>query len=258
MKRVRIAPFLVALLLLVACGGRPAARPHPTPSTFAARGSQTAPARLAWKVGETFTGAVTFDEQDQGAAGDELRFTAHERFRVVRLESGAATIRGTVTSWRWQRNTSELLTTSLPKPFTFGVDAGGEILSGLDWPLPSELPLPGLDLFAAPLRSRTGWSRTDAEGAPLSYQTKAGSGPGATALDWSVGRPQFTMSGEQITVSGHAQAIVFSRYQRHGTTVTLRSTGERATFERTARTAAGATEETGTILETTVFTPPSV
>lgn len=69
-------------------------------------------------------------------------------------------------------------------------------------------------------------------------------------------RPQFTPSGEAITVSGNAEAIVSSRYQRHGGTVTLRSTREQATFERTARSAAGSTQESGTILETTLFSSP--
>lgn len=252
---------LTAALLLTACGGRPAARPRPTrpsPSpSAAARARQAPPARLAWRVGETFTGAVNFDEEDRGGVDDELRFTARERFQVTRLESGVATVRVVVTWWRWQRNTSELLTTSLPQPFTFRVDAGGEILSGVDWPLPSpDLPLPGLDLFAAPITPGRGWSRTDGEGAALSYRGKVGSPPGTTALDWSLVRPRFTTAGEPITVSGGAEATVSSRYQHRGRTVILRSTREQASFERTARSAAGATQETGTILETTVFSSP--
>lgn len=259
-RRVRMTAalggVLGALLLLAACGGRQgSAAAHPNPTPPAARGGQVRPTRLVWKVGETLTGAVTFDEQDRGAEDDELRLTARERFTVVRLEAGVAIIRVAVTSWRWQRNTSELLTTSVPAPFTFGADTGGDIVSGVDWPLPSDLPLPGLDLFAAPLAPGTGWSRTGAEGAALSYQGKAGPAPGTTALDWSVVRPQFTISGEPITVSGRAEATVSSRYQRHGTTATLRSTREQATFERTTQAAAGATQETGAISETTVFSP---
>lgn len=257
MSRARMAVLLGLLLLLGACGGRPASaaeRPHGTPP--AARISEARPARLAWKAEETFTAAVTFDEEDRGTVEDELRFTAHERFRVVRVQDGVATIRGTVTSWRWERNTSELLTSSPPAPFTFGADANAAITSGVDWPLPSNLPLPGLDVFAAPLTSGTGWSRTDGEGAGLSYHASGGQPPATTALDWSVVRPQFTASGEPVTVSGRAEAIVSSHYQRHGTTLTLRSTREQATFERTAQSAAGATRETGTILEASAFSSP--
>lgn len=257
MSHVRMGAVLGLLLLLVACGGRPpsaAGRPRPSPP--AARGGHTRPARLAWKVGETLTAAVTFDEQDRGGVDDELRFTARERFRVLRVQAGVATVRVAVTSWRWERNTSELLTTSLPGPFTFGADAEAAIVSGVDWPLPSEMPLPGLDVLAAPLVSGAGWSRTDGEGAALSYQVKPGPPPGTAALEWSVVRPQFTPSGEEITVSGHAEAIVSSRYLRHGGTVTLRSTREQATFERTTRSAAGSTQETGTVLETTLFSSP--
>lgn len=260
MSRVRVtavAGALLIALLLAGCGGRAAARSEPPsrPSPAAARQSQARAARLAWKVGETFTGAVTFDERDQGALDDELRFAARERFQVLRRRAGVATLRGVVTSWRWQRNTSELLTTTPPGPFTFGVDARGEIVSGVDWPLPADLPLPGLDVFAAPLGSGAGWSRTDAEGAGLSYEGKAAPS-GATALDWSVVRPQFTLSGAPITVSGRGQAIVSSGYRRRGTVATVRFTRERATFERTTRSAGGATRETGTILETTVFSAP--
>lgn len=261
MSRVRVAAvtgaFLIALLL-AGCAGRPPARSAPASSQSPAAGRQrgSRAARLAWRVGEAFTGAVTFDQRDQGAVDDELRFTAHERFQVVQRRAGVATLRGVVTSWRWRRNTSELLTTSPPGPFTFGVDARGEIVSGVDWPLPADLPLPGLDVFAAPLGSGAGWSRTDAEGAGLSYQAKAGSPSGATALDWSVVRPRFTLSGAPITVSGRAQAVVSSRYRRRRAVATVRFTRERAAFERTTRSAGGVTRETGTILETTVFSPP--
>lgn len=259
MSRVRVAAvtgaFLIALLL-AGCGGRAAARSAPASSPNPPAGRQSRAPRLAWKVGEGFTGAVTFDERDQGAVDDELRFTAHERFQVVQRRAGVATLRGVVTSWRWRRNTSELLTTSPPGPFTFGVDARGEIVSGVDWPLPADLPLPGLDVFARPLGSGAGWSRTDAEGAALSYQGKAASPSGATALDWSVVRPQFMLSGAPITVSGRAEAVVSSRYRRRGAVVTVYFTRERAAFERTTRSAGGATQETGTILETTVFSPP--
>ncbi len=133
---------------------------------------------------------------------------------------------------------------------------GAEIVSGVDWPLPSELPLPGLDLFAAPLATGPGWSRTDGEGAALSYQEKAVSSTGATALDWSLVRPQFMISGDPITVTGRAQAIIFSHVRRRGTTATLRSTREQANFERITQSAAGTTQETGTILETTLFSFP--
>ena len=247
MSRLCLPAVVAALLLLAACGARPAT----------AHRDQAGPARLAWKVGETFTGAVSFDERDSGTVDDELRFSAHQRFRVIKVKAGVATIRVAVTSWVWQRNTSELLTASLPETATFSVDAGAEIRSGVDWPLPSELPVPGLDVFAAPLGSSTGWSRTDGDGVGLSYQAQADPEPGTQAFDWSVVRPVFTVSGDPITISGRCHAVVSSRYQRRGATETLRSTHEQATFERTARSAAGTTQETGAILETTVFSAPS-
>ena len=257
MSRLRLVAVLGVLILLAACGGRPAAGPPgrhlPRP---VARGSQARPSRLAWKVGQVFSGAVAFDELDQGSIDDELQFTARERFQVVRVDAGGATIRVAVTSWHWQRNTSELLTNSLPRPFTFEADGGAKIVSGVDWPLPADLPLPGLDIFATPLTAATGWSRTDGEGAALSYQVAGASASGTSDLGWSVVRPQFTMSGEPVTVSGHAEATISSGYQRHGSRVTLRSTREQATFQRTTESAAGATQETGTILETTIFTWP--
>lgn len=258
MIRVCLAATIATGLLLAACGGHAVARPaHRSPRSPAARIQLTPPARLrAWEVGETFTGALTFDELDQGTVEDELRFTAHERLQVVGVGAGAATIRVGVTSWRWQRNTSELLTRALPPPATFGVDPGGAIVSGVDWPLPSDLPLPGLDLFAAPLTPGSGWSRSDGQGAAISYRGAAGSPPGAAALDWSVVRFQFTTSGEPVTVSGHAQATIFSTYGGRGVAATLRSTREQATFERTTQTPAGTSHEAGTIRETTDYSSP--
>ncbi|MBO0701408.1 MAG: hypothetical protein J2P38_00640 [Candidatus Dormibacteraeota bacterium] len=257
MTRWRLAAVLGVLLLLTACGDRPqgsSRHPHATPST---RPGPTSRARLRWGAGETFRGLVTFDEQDQGALTDELRFTAHERFRVLRVEGGVATMKAVVTGWHWQRNTSAVLTASLPGPATFAVNSRGEIVSGVDWPLPSQLPAPGLDVFAAPLVRVTGWSRTDGQGIDLAYQAGARSSPGQVVLDWSTVRPRFTRSGDPITVRSRAEVSVSSRYRRRGATVFLRATRERATFETSTQAAAGTTRETGTVLETTVFSLPA-
>ncbi len=204
-----------------------------------------------------FSGAVTFEEQDLGAVEDELEFSAWERFRVLRVVGGAATIRVDVTVRHWQRNTASLLTASLPGQSTFGVNASAEIVSGVDWPLPSELPLPGLDVFAAPLGPVSGWSRTDGEGVDLAYQLGPSAPPGQTTLTWSAVRPQFTRSGDPITMEGGAEVTVVSRYRGRGTTLSLRSTREQATFRRTTTTVAGTAQESGTVLETTVFSAPS-
>lgn len=257
MSGERLAALLGIALLLTACGGRstgPSGNPRPAPS--AAGRSPALPSRLELRAGELFTAVVSFDERDEGPVDDAFSFLAHERFRVVRVRAGVATVRVAVVSWRWRRNTSALLTASLPGPATFGVDARARIVSGVDWPLPSQLPLPGLDVFAAPIASSGGWSRTDGEGVELSYQARGAAVAGATTLDWSVSRPGFTRTGDPITVNGGAEATVSSRYLHGGPAITLRSTFERVSFERTTRSAAGTTEEAGTVLETTTFSFP--
>lgn len=241
-----LATVLAVAALLAACGGG-----HPAQAR--SRVTPAAAARLVWKAGRTFTATVAFDEQDQGASADELQLTAHERFRVLRVRGGVATIRRTVTGWRWQRNTSQLLTGSLPGPATFAVDAAGRIVSGADWPLPGQEPLPGLDVFAAPARPSAGWARTDGAGLDLDYQAVQPTAPDTATLEWTVARPQFTRAGDPVTVSGHAQVTVDSSYTRHAATLTLRSTRERATFERTAESAAGSLDQSGTVVETTTF-----
>lgn len=238
-------PVLLAVVLLTACGGHTlSSRPVPV------RPSRP---RLMWTAGETFSGAVSLDERDRGVTDDELRFSGRERFRVLRVADGKATVRVTVSGWRWRRNTSQLLTERLPAPSTFGVDAVGEILWGVDWPLPSQLPLPGLDVFAAPPSPAGGWARTDGAGVDLRYQAAGRPSPDKVTLTWSVVRPQFTRSGDPVTIRGHARVVVTSRYSRRGPGVVLRSTREQAAFERGATTAGGTTAETGTVLETTVF-----
>ena len=115
-----------------------------------------------------------------------------------------------MTAWRWQSNTSALLTTSLPGMTTFDVNAAGETIGGVDWPLPSELPLPGFDIFASPLGHVEGWSRTDGEGVALAYQLRSPATAGHATLIWSVVRPQFTTSGDPITVGGRGAVTVIS------------------------------------------------
>lgn len=257
MTRWRLAALVGALLLVAGCGGGPAAGAGHQQASRSARPNPLPRERVGWRVGETFTGALTFDQRDRGALDDELRFSAHERLRVLKVEAGVATIRAAVMNWHWQRNTSAVLTTSVPGPATFAVDSEGRIVSGLDWPLPSQLPLPGLDVFAAPpLASSAGWSRTDSEGVDLAYQARAGSPPGESVLDWSTVRPRFTSSGALITVSGRAAVTVWSHYKRRGATVFPRWTRERGTFVTSTRAGAGTTQEAGTILETTIFSAP--
>lgn len=231
-----------------------ARHPHAPSATAAATAG---PSRLHWTAGETFSGTVAFDEQDQGGVDEEIGFTARERFKVLALVGGVATIRLAVTGWRWRRNTSALLTTSLPGSTTFVVNAAAEIVSGIDWPLPSQLPLPGLDVFAAPLRQVSAWARTDGAGVTIGYQLQPSAARGETTLTWSVVRPQFTRSGDPITTRGRATVTVVSRYGPQGTTASLLSTREHASFQRATQSPAGTTQESGTVLETTVFSMPS-
>jgi hypothetical protein len=257
---LRSLAFLGASLLIAGCAGQlgtvPSRSPRSVPDTRA-RAVPAAPPSFRWSLGQTFTAAVSFEEEDQGAVVDELHFTAQEQFRVLRDVGGTATIQAGLTAWRWQRNTSALLTTSLPGSTTFGVNAAGETVAGVDWPLPSELPLPGLDIFASPLGHPRGWSRTDGEGVGLVYQLRGPATGAQATLTWSVERPQFTRSGDPITVDGRGAVTVVSSYRVLGRTLSLRSTREQGAFQRSTRSAAGTTQESGTVLETTTFSGPS-
>jgi hypothetical protein len=259
MRVVRLLALLGVGLIVAACDrGVDAAAAHPHPASSAPAPTR-APAlgRLRWGAGETFSGAVTFEEQDRGAVEEELRFTAREQFQIVKVVCGVASIRAAVTGWHWQRNTSALLTTTLPPKTTFGVNAGAEIVAGVDWPLPPELPVPGLDVFASPPGQAVGWTRVDAEGVDLAYQLQSSDQPGQATLTWSVVRPQFTRSGDPITVSGRATVSLVSNYRVRDNTLWLRSTREQATFQRVTTSAAGTTQETGAVLETTIFSAPT-
>ncbi|MGH7911017.1 MAG: hypothetical protein ACREOV_04805 [Candidatus Dormibacteraceae bacterium] len=256
---------LVALALATlgaACGGGQTSAGRPVQRSATPGPASRPAARLTWRSGQVLEATVDFEERDQAtrgtfeATGDELQMTAKERLTVTAVDGGLATLRAAVTSWRWQRNSSSLLTAALPVPATFTVDRRGETVAADEWPIPPGPPLPGLDLFAAPLPGPASWPRTDGEGVRVGYRVTPE--PGATSEDpadrlaWSVRRSEHTRSGQPLTLTGQAQATVSSTYAL-GHSATLRATREQGTYRRTEQTADGTLSQTGTILVTTTF-----